>query len=133
MSTNETEGNLPPEPDDDAGINAIRLDADRARTELETTLDEIERRLSPQRVIQPVKHTVTKAAAWLKNEYTRDPVAFATKAVAAVGTVAVVLFVSSRRPKDFDGADQNLPSIASTTSNRAAAHGSKKMAGAGRG
>lgn len=132
MSNDEPAGNLPPEPGDDAGINAIRLDADRARAELETTLDEIERRLSPQHIIQPVKRNVSRAAAWLKEEYTRDPVAFVTKAVAAVGTVALVFLVSSRRPKDFD-VDQNLPSLASAASNRAAAHGSKKLAGAGRG
>jgi hypothetical protein len=133
MSNSDSGSNLPPEPDDDAGINAIRLDADRARSELETTLDEIERRLSPQRIIQPAKHTITKAAAWVKDEYARDPVAFVTKAVAAAGTVAVVLFVSSRRPKDFGGPDQHLPSVASTASNRAASHGTKKMAGAGNG
>ena len=134
MSSNEPETNLPAEPAEDAGINAIRLDADRARDELESTMDEIERRLNPQRIIQPVKRNVTKAASWVKDEYTRDPIAFITKAVAAVGTAAVVLFVSSRRPKDFVGKpDQNIPSIASTASNRAATHGAKKLAGAGRG
>ncbi|MET0990381.1 MAG: hypothetical protein ABWY54_07025, partial [Glaciihabitans sp.] len=76
----------------------------------------------------------TTAASWIRHEYTRDPVAFVTKAVAAVGTVAIVLFVSSRRPKDFVGApDQNIPSVASAASNRVAAHSSKKLAGAGRG
>ena len=133
MSDNESENSLPPEPADDAGINAIRLDADRARSELETTLDEIERRLSPQRIIQPVKRNVTKAAAWIKEEYTRDPGAFVSKAVVAVGTIAVIVFVSSRRPKDFAGPDQKLLSVASTASNRAAAKGTKKLPGAARG
>lgn len=133
MSNNNAETGLPPEPDSDAGINAIRLDADRARSELETTLDEIERRLSPQRIIQPVRRNVTKAATWLRDEYVRDPVAFVTKAVGIVGAVAVLVVVSSRRPRDYVGADQKLPSVASSASNRIAAMGAKKLPGAGRG
>lgn len=133
MSNNNAETGLPAEPDSDAGINAIRLDADRARSELETTLDEIERRLSPQRIIQPVRRNVTKAATWLRDEYVRDPVAFVTTAVGIVGAVAVLVVVSSRRPRDYVGADQKLPSVASSASNRIAAMGAKKLPGAGRG
>jgi hypothetical protein len=128
VSTSDSGTGLPPEPGDDAGINAIRLDADRARDELESTLDEIERRLSPDRIIQSVKRSVTAAAHWVKDEYSRDPVAFVTKVVAVVGTVAGVVFAASRRPRDFDGRpDQDAASLASGVSNRAASHGAKKM------
>ncbi|HEY0260301.1 MAG TPA: hypothetical protein VGC18_10670 [Lacisediminihabitans sp.] len=34
-------------PDDEAGENALHLDADKTRDDLEETLDEIERRLTP--------------------------------------------------------------------------------------
>lgn len=37
-----------PEPGEDAGINAIRLDAERTRNELEDTLDQIEEALTPK-------------------------------------------------------------------------------------
>lgn len=127
MSNTDSGTGLPPEPADDAGIHAIRLDADRARDELESTLDEIERRLSPDRIIQPVRRSVIRATGWLKAEYSRDPVAFVTKVVAIAGTVAGVVFVSSRRPRDFDGRpDQNSASLASSVSSRAASHGAKK-------
>jgi hypothetical protein len=127
MSNSDPGTGLPPEPADDAGINAIRLDADRARDELESTLDEIERRLSPDRIIQPVKRSVVRAAGWVKAEYTRDPVAFITKVVAVAGTVAVVAFASSRRPRDFDGRpSQAAPSLASSVSSRGARLGAKK-------
>lgn len=49
-----------PGPADDAGVNAIRLDAERARDDLRSTLDEIERRLSPAGVAESVKRSAKR-------------------------------------------------------------------------
>jgi hypothetical protein len=76
-----------PAPADDAGINALRLDADRARDDLEATLDEIEERLNPRRVWQ-----VLRAA------FANRPGAFVAVAsgVVAATVGAVVWTVTSR-------------------------------------
>jgi len=81
-----------PEPAPDAGINAIRLDADRARHDLENTLDEIEARLNPQRVIEPVKHTVASA----RSAYANRPVEFIAVAVGIVGALGGLVFWGAR-------------------------------------
>ncbi len=65
-----------PEPADNAGINALRLDADRTRDELERTLEEIERRLDPRPRIERIKR------AWRNR-----PVEFITVAGSAVGAI----------------------------------------------
>ena len=46
-----------PEPDENAGLNEYRLDAERTRDELEATLNEIERRISPRRLVAAAKRT----------------------------------------------------------------------------
>jgi len=91
MSTGQPDENGPEELDEDAGVNAIRLDADRAREELDKTLSEIERRLDPQRFIQPVKRAVRQTVIAIKTEYQKDPVRFVTVAVITVGAVGLVL------------------------------------------
>jgi len=69
-----------PEPPPDAGINAIRLDADRTRDELERTLEEIERRLDPRIRIESVKRA-----------YRKRPVEFIAAAGVALGAVAALI------------------------------------------
>jgi len=81
-----------PEPAPDAGINLIRLDADRARHDLENTLDEIEARLNPQRVIEPVKKTVASA----KSAYKNRPVEFIAVAVGIIGALGGLVIWGSR-------------------------------------
>jgi hypothetical protein len=91
MSTGQPDDTTPDELDDDAGVNAIRLDAERARDDLDKTLAEIERRLDPQRVIQPVKRTVQRTVATIRSEYHKDPVRFVTVTVLTVSAVGAIL------------------------------------------
>jgi hypothetical protein len=86
-----------PEPAPDAGINAVRLDADRARDELEKTLDQIESILNPQRVIVPVK----KAVDSVKQPYKNRPVAFIASVAGVIGTIGgvIVWAAKSRDPR----------------------------------
>jgi hypothetical protein len=91
MSTEQPDDQPTPELSDDAGVNAIRLDAERAREDLDKTLSEIERRLDPQRIIQPVKRAVLQTASAIKTEYQKDPVRFVTVAVLTIGAVGAVL------------------------------------------
>ncbi len=65
-----------PEPTKDAGIEAIRLDADRTRDELEQTLDAIEEKLDPRRVVD----SLTRA-------YRNRPVEFVAVATGVLGAV----------------------------------------------
>jgi ElaB/YqjD/DUF883 family membrane-anchored ribosome-binding protein len=81
-----------PPPAPDAGINALRLDADRAREDLEKTLDEIESRLNPQRVIQPVKRAVNS----VKTAYENRPVEFIAAAAGVVGTIGGLIALAAR-------------------------------------
>jgi ElaB/YqjD/DUF883 family membrane-anchored ribosome-binding protein len=81
-----------PEPDADAGINALRLDADRARDALEGTLHEIEARLDPQRVIRPVRQAVDSVAG----AYRDNPVRFVAVAAGIVGAVAALVILVAR-------------------------------------
>lgn len=76
------------EPADDAGIEAIRLDADRTRDELQRTLTEIEERLNPHRMIARAKR------AW--NENPAEVVMMAILVVGAIGSL-VFLGVRGRR------------------------------------
>ncbi|CAN5382061.1 hypothetical protein BH09ACT1_BH09ACT1_24950 [soil metagenome] len=78
-----------PGPDENAGINAIRLDADRTRDELRETLDEIERRISPAGVAESVKRSAK-----------RDPgkaAAIGAGVVAAVTGLTWFIVASRRR------------------------------------
>jgi hypothetical protein len=86
-----------PEPAPDAGINAVRLDADRARDELEKTLDQIESILNPQRVIVPVM----KAVDSVKQAYKNRPVEFIASVAGVVGTIGgvIVWAAKSRDPR----------------------------------
>jgi hypothetical protein len=91
MSSEQPDDQAPQELDDDAGMNAIRLDAERAREELDKTLSEIERRLDPHRFIQPISRAVKQTASAIKTEFQKDPVRFVTVAVLTVGAVGLVL------------------------------------------
>ncbi|MCU1406597.1 MAG: hypothetical protein JWQ43_2900 [Glaciihabitans sp.] len=82
----------PQQPEPDAGINALRLDADRARDDLEQTLGEIEARLNPQRVIQPIKKAVSAVSA----AYKKQPVEFIATAVGIIGAVAGLAIWATR-------------------------------------
>jgi hypothetical protein len=84
------------EPAPDAGINALRLDADRARDDLERTLTEIETRLNPQRVIQPV----ARAARGVRDAYSANPPRFFAVAVAVAVALGGIITVSVRRGHD---------------------------------
>jgi hypothetical protein len=78
-----------PGPAENAGVNAIRLDADRTRDELRQTLDEIEHRLSPAGVAESVKRSAK-----------RDPgkvAAIGAGVVAAVTGVTWFIVASRRR------------------------------------
>jgi hypothetical protein len=77
-----------PGPPEDAGVNAIRLDADRTRDELRETLDEIERRLSPAGVVESVKRSAQ-----------RDPGKVAAIGAGVVATITGLTWfiVASRR------------------------------------
>jgi hypothetical protein len=72
-----------PEPAPDSGINAVRLDAERAREELEKTLDQIESILNPQRIIVPTR----KAVESVKRAYKNRPVEFIAAAAGVLGTI----------------------------------------------
>ena len=76
-----------PDPAPDAGINAVRLDADRAREELEKTLDQIESILNPQRIIVPAK----KAVNSVKKAYENRPVEFIAAAAGVIGTIGGIV------------------------------------------
>ncbi|WP_181243113.1 DUF3618 domain-containing protein [Glaciihabitans tibetensis] len=77
-------------------MNAIRLDAERARADLDKTLSEIERRLDPQRIVRPVKKTAQRSFAAVRAQYTKDPVRLILVSVIAVGTIAAVLIRTGR-------------------------------------
>ena len=87
-----------PEPAPDAGINAVRLDADRARDELEKTLDQIESILNPQRIIVPVK----KAVDSVKKAYDNRPVEFIATAAGILGTIGGVVVWAARNRNSGD-------------------------------
>lgn len=70
------------EPGENAGINALRLDADRTREELEKTLDEIERELDPRRIPQRISD------AWAQN-----PVRVVVIAVGVAGAIAGIIWL----------------------------------------
>ena len=72
----------PEEPGENAGINALRLDADRTREELEKTLDEIERELDPRRIPEKISR------AWNEN-----PGRVILTAVGVVGAVAGLIWL----------------------------------------
>jgi hypothetical protein len=91
MSTDQPDDKPADELADDAGVNAIRLDAERAREDLDKTLSEIERRLDPQRIIQPVKRAVLQTASAIRTEFHKDPVRFVTVTVLTISAVGVVL------------------------------------------
>lgn len=87
-----------PEPPEDAGINAIRLDAERTRDELERTLEEIERRLDPRPRIDAVKRA-----------YRRSPASFigiASGALASIGGLVAWAMVSGRKRKKHEQSRQ---------------------------
>jgi hypothetical protein len=46
-----------PEPGENAGVSTLRLDADRTRDELESTLQEIEQRLKPAELKGSLRRT----------------------------------------------------------------------------
>lgn len=73
-------------PPDTAGINAVRLDADRTRDELAGTLDEIESRLKPRELWNSITLTFQKR-----------PVPFVGATVGAIGAIAGLIALSSRR------------------------------------
>ena len=73
------------EPADDAGIEEIRLDADRTREELERTLTQIEERLNPHRIIARAKR------AWQDN-----PAEVVLTSILAVGAIGSLIFLGVR-------------------------------------
>jgi hypothetical protein len=81
-----------PEPAPDSGINAVRLDAERAREELEKTLDQIESILNPQRIIVPTR----KAVESVKKAYENRPVEFIAAAAGVIGTIGGLVVWAAR-------------------------------------
>lgn len=78
--------NQRPEPPENAGINAIRLDADRTRDELERTLEELERRLDPRPRIEA-----------LKSAYRRRPVPVIALGVGVLGAIGGLITLAVMR------------------------------------
>jgi len=70
------------EPGENAGINALRLDADRTRDELEKTLDEIERELDPRRIPEKISR-----------EWEVNPGRVILVAVGVVGAIAGLIWL----------------------------------------
>jgi hypothetical protein len=122
MSNDQPDDNKPDELDDDAGVNAIRLDAERAREDLDKTLSEIERRLDPQRVIQPVKRIVQRTVTSIKSEYTKDPTRFLTVTIVttlAVGTLLTWAGGGMGSAKRAAARQSALPALPPRTASRA--------------
>lgn len=74
-----------PVPADDAGINAIRLDADRTRDELRETLDAIEGKLTPQYALES-----------LKRDFRDRPLVVIAAAVGVVGAIVGLITLAVR-------------------------------------
>ncbi|WP_213815006.1 DUF3618 domain-containing protein [Glaciihabitans sp. dw_435] len=80
-----------PAPGEDAGINEIRLDADRTRDELRDTLDQIEGKLTPQYAVES-----------LKREFRERPFVVIAAAIGVVGAIVGVIVLAVRSGADDD-------------------------------
>jgi hypothetical protein len=88
------------EPKDDApepGINVLRLEAERSRDELESTLDELGERLNPRRVTEPVVGAAKSVARRVRGVDRTTLVAASTATVIAVGGVVAWIAKAARR------------------------------------
>jgi hypothetical protein len=68
------------------GLNSLRLEVDRTREQLETTLEEIESRLDPRR-----------AVAFAQRQWTERPLVVIAAGVGLIGAIAMVVVRSVTR------------------------------------
>ncbi|MCU1439310.1 MAG: hypothetical protein JWP85_307 [Rhodoglobus sp.] len=68
------------------GLNSLRLEVDRTREQLESTLEEIESRLNPRRAVE-----------FAKRQWDERPLAVIAAGVGVVGAVALLVVRSVTR------------------------------------